>query len=95
MKRRLGRGLASGSARLAIIAKDLRVSPRTLQRRLAEHGESFDGLLQQVRLQACSELRAIKGMKKSAISDELGFSNPSAFHRWSHRQAAAAVAKRR
>jgi AraC-like DNA-binding protein len=85
VKRRLGRGLASGSARLAIIAKDLRVSPRTLQRRLAE----------QVRLQACSELRAIKGMKKSAISDELGFSNPSAFHRWSHRQAAAAVAKRR
>ncbi|QUD89620.1 AraC family transcriptional regulator [Phenylobacterium montanum] len=89
VKWRLGRGLADGTARLTAVAKDLKVSPRTLQRRLAERGESFDALLEQVRLQAFSDLRSTSGMKKCAISAELGFSNPSAFHRWSRRHVTA------
>jgi AraC-like DNA-binding protein len=83
---RLRRGLANGSARLAVVAKDLSLSPRTLQRRLAECGASFEALLEQTRLEAFSDLRTIDGLKKSVISAELGFSNPSAFHRWSRRQ---------
>lgn len=83
---RLARGLASGSARLAVVARDLGLSPRTLQRRLAQEGKTFEQVLEDVRRQTLLDLRNIPGMKKSLLSSELGFSNPSSFHRWSRRQ---------
>jgi len=86
---RLGRVLASGSARLPVIAKAMGFSPRTLQRRLAERGETVEGLLEQVRREAFAELGNISGVKKTALSAELGFSSPSAFYRWLRQQRTA------
>lgn len=84
----LRRALPTGAARLAIVAKELRLSSRTLQRRLAERGEVFEALLEQVRLQILSEISQTRRMSNNIISVELGFSNPSAFYRWrtKHRQ---------
>jgi len=85
---RLARALPTRAARLSLLAKAMGLSTRTLQRRLAERGQTFEALLDQVRLQAFAELRDAGGLTKSAISSELGFSNPSAFHRWSRRAPA-------
>lgn len=83
---RLGRALSSGSARLPAIAKAVGLSPRTLQRRLRDRGETFETLLRQSRRQALSNLEATGGLNKTAISSELGFANPTAFHRWLRQQ---------
>ena len=67
--------------RLDTVARELALSPRTLQRRLAASGWSFDALVDQT----CREI-AEKHLSESVLSIAeiaylLGYSEPAAFHR--------------
>jgi AraC-like DNA-binding protein len=63
------------------IAKALKLHPRALRRQLADANAPLSGLLDEVRCRiACEELM-LPGASIKAISDRLGFSEPSAFHR--------------
>jgi len=65
---------------LAPLAARLAISPRTLQRRLAEQGISFRTLVDDVRRERCRGLLQ-PGIPLEEVSSQLGFSEPSAFHR--------------
>lgn len=74
-------GASEGDATLAAMAERLHMSERSLQRRLAEEGASFDALLEDLRRELA--LRYL-GDPKIAIAEVaylLGYSEPSAFHR--------------
>lgn len=74
---RLDRGLP----RLGAVARALTMSPRTLQRRLAAEGVSYEALADVVRREAAERLLADAALAISEIGYLLGFSEPSAFHR--------------
>jgi AraC-like DNA-binding protein len=52
VRRVLARRVAGGDATIASVAREQATTPRTLQRRLAAEGLSFQGLLEQVRREA-------------------------------------------
>jgi AraC-like DNA-binding protein len=73
----LGRGAPSVRA----VARQLAVSPRTLQRRLAAEGVSYQQLIDLTRQEAAERLLADASLAVNEIGYLLGFSEPSAFHR--------------
>ena len=78
--------LPSGVPRQAVIARELNLSLRSLQRKLAQSGTSFSEVLSQVRNEmACHYLKSPRH-QVIKISYLLGFSDPSnfsrAFKRW-------------
>ncbi|WP_271166746.1 AraC family transcriptional regulator [Hansschlegelia plantiphila] len=84
----IGLDLASGRTGIDGLADRLRLSRRTLQRRLAEHGATFEALLQTTRRRrACAALRGAAPIAQ--IAYELGYSDPAhftrAFRRWAGR----------
>jgi AraC-like DNA-binding protein len=62
-------------------ARRLAMSPRTLQRRLAEEGTSFDTLREETRKQTAEIFLADRTLSISEVAFLLGFSEPGAFHR--------------
>lgn len=72
--------LASGDVALPALAATLRVSPRTLQRRLADAGTHLRALLEDVRRERALALLA-RGLSVPEASFLLGFSEPRAFFR--------------
>jgi len=62
------------------------MSNRTLQRRLAEHGTSFNQLLDQTRFDRAKQLLNDRSINVTEIGYELGYANPAnftrAFQRW-------------
>lgn len=62
-------------------ATDFGITPRTLQRRLQSLGIHFADLRAQVRIQAASQLLSGSSLSISHISEQLGFSEISAFTR--------------
>lgn len=83
----LGAGLAAGDAALTTVARRLAVSPRTLQRQLAEHGTSWRAEYDQVRYEQAKALLAEGNLTTAVIADRLGFTDDRALrkavHRWS------------
>lgn len=78
--RLIAAGLADGTAGRAAVAGALRVSERTLQRRLRDEGRDYAQLLVQVRRElACDYLAG--GLTPAETSRLLGYSEPAAFHR--------------
>ena len=73
--------LADGDATLESAAKVLHLAPRTLQRRLAKHGLSWQQWLDRNREQLACEYLADPGLGLSDIALLLGFSEQSAFNR--------------
>jgi AraC-like DNA-binding protein len=73
--------LSTGYPTLALVASELEVSPRTLQRRLAENQMSHSQLVNQVRLARACQLLARRELQISDISRETGYATPSAFSR--------------
>lgn len=65
---------------LARVARALRTSARTLQRRLQEEGTSFDTLVRELRRERADDLLA-EGVPIKEIAARLGYAEPSAFHR--------------
>ncbi|MBU7436215.1 AraC family transcriptional regulator [Paraburkholderia fungorum] len=65
----------------AEVAKNLGISHRTLQRRLAEVGHTFRELFEAARMDEAFHLLTQSSLSLSQIADNLGYSEPSAFSR--------------
>jgi AraC-like DNA-binding protein len=72
--------LPEGVPELATLADRLACSPRTLQRRLADHGTSLRKLIDDLRRELALRHLAAE-LSIAEVSFLLGFSEPSAFHR--------------
>lgn len=73
--------IRGGRTQLADLALSLQMSPRSLQRRLAEQGHSFQTLLSQTRLQLAQDYLAHPGLELAEVALLLGYSEQSAFTR--------------
>jgi len=79
--------LAGGYPKLAQVAEQVDMAPRTLQRRLATLGTSYTELVNDLRFDLAAKLLRDQEMKISKVASELGFANHSgfcrAFNSWS------------
>lgn len=86
VKTRLVELLPGGAFSETDLAEALHLSPRTLQRRLAEEGTSFKVLLDEARRELALRFIGERGMSIKETSYLLGFSEPGnfsrAFRRW-------------
>lgn len=91
--------LPSGRAAMAEVADRLAVSPRTLQRRLAEAGSSFQEELGRLRAELAQHYLANSDYSSAEISFLLGYEDPNsfirAFHGWTGRTPQAMRAESR
>jgi AraC-like DNA-binding protein len=87
VRTRLDEALRQGTFALSSIARQLGVSSRTLQRRLAEHGASFHRIVSEARFRRALELLEDTGRTTEDIAATLGFADARgfrrAFRRWS------------
>ena len=81
VRRTLSTRLTGGDLRVQSVAAAMGVSPRTLQRRLAEQGETYNGVLDAMRSGAAASYLATGTLSVSEIAFLLGYSEPAAFHR--------------
>jgi len=88
IRERLVQLVARQSPDLDSLAGSLRMSNRTLQRRLAAGGQSFHSLTDSVRLDMAKRLLEESSSTVSDISRRLGYTTPRsflrAFQRWTH-----------
>lgn len=75
------RTLATQRCRLPIIAEQLGLHERVLQRRLAEAGQGFESILERVRRQRADNYLAERSMPMSQVAGLLGYSEQSIFNR--------------
>ena len=68
-------------ASLATVSARLHMSERSLQRRLADAGVTFDGVLDELRRELALRFLADEKVAIAEIAYLLGYSEPSAFHR--------------
>jgi AraC-like DNA-binding protein len=73
------RGLSQGQVRLASIAAELELSPRTLQRKLSEAGVNFQQVLDQTRFVLAKDYLRQPGLSLVDIAFLLGYQEQSAF----------------
>lgn len=81
VRRVLSAHLGDGDVSLGAVAEHLRTSERTLQRKLADEGVSFDVLLDDLRRDLALRYLADPKLAVSEIAYLLGYSEPSPFHR--------------
>jgi AraC-like DNA-binding protein len=77
----LARDLAVGIATQAEVARKLALSGRTLQRRLAEAGTTFQDVLDEVRASAARRLLRDRALAVSEVAFSLGYAELSSFYR--------------
>jgi AraC-like DNA-binding protein len=77
------RALGDGDTRptLGAVARRLRLSPRTLVRRLGERGTSFRALLEEQRRARAGELLLRSQLSVAEIAERLGYEDPTNFAR--------------
>lgn len=73
------RNLAQDCVRLAAIAQELELSPRTLQRKLSEAGASFQQVLDDARFALAQDYLRQPGLSLTDIAFLLGYQEQSAF----------------
>jgi AraC-like DNA-binding protein len=73
--------LPAGHPSLMVVAQQMGVSPRTLQRRLANKDLTHSQLVNQTRITKACQLLAQQDVHISDIARETGFATPSAFSR--------------
>jgi AraC-like DNA-binding protein len=73
--------LAGGDARIDTVARELAISVRTLQRRLAEAGVSFQELLDESRKEAAARYLGEPTLSIGEVSYLAGYSEPAPFYR--------------
>ena len=78
--------LPTGHCSIVQVARSLGVDRRTVQRRLADSGDTFSSLHNTVRAELAERLVPNPRRSLTEIAEELGFSEPSAFSRWFRRQ---------
>jgi AraC-like DNA-binding protein len=81
VRARLIDGLSSGPVPAAVIANELNMSPRTLQRKLQEEGTSYSEVLSETRQTFALRLIQDRELSLSDITYLLGFSEVSSFSR--------------
>jgi len=87
VRRAIDAELRGGDPSLESIAKQLAISPRTLQRRLRDHGVVFNDVLDEMRFQAAKWYLSQRDVAGTEVAYLLGFAEQSslnrAFKRWS------------
>lgn len=73
--------LAQGETQIAVVARELATSPRTLQRRLAAAGLSYQSVVDRARRDAAERCVADSTLALAEVAYLLGYSEPAAFHR--------------
>ncbi|KAB2888831.1 MAG: AraC family transcriptional regulator [Kofleriaceae bacterium] len=73
--------LGGNAVSLASAAESLKLSERSLQRRLAAEDTSFDALVDELRRELALRYLADRSMAIGEVAYLLGYSEPSAFHR--------------
>ncbi len=81
VQRLLAARLAEREVRLGTIARALAMSSRTLQRRLAAEGVSYDGLLDGVRKETAGRYLRESALAAAEVAYLVGFAEATAFHR--------------
>jgi AraC-like DNA-binding protein len=77
----IARTLNGGRASLAATARFVHASPRTVQRRLAEHGVSHRAVVEEVRREMAERLLAERELSIGEIAYLLGYDDASGFRR--------------
>lgn len=80
----LKRALASGRPEIADIARNLGVSERTLQRRIADEGTTFRALLIEARQELGRQLLSDRSLEVDEVACLLGYQDTSSFYRAFH-----------
>lgn len=78
--------LPSGRCSIEQVADSLGVVCRTVQRRLAEQGLTFSGLVNELRVELATRHVGESDRPLTEVAALLGFSAPSGFSRWYHGQ---------
>jgi len=81
VKRSIQKQLANGVTRQDMIAEDLAMTSRTLQRKLGQEGVSYQKLLDEVRQQMAEDYLRNTEMSIPDIAFRLGYSETTSFHR--------------
>jgi len=81
LRRLLVGRLTTGDVRIEAAARELGTTPRTLQRRLAEAGTSYQDLLEEIRREAAAGYMRQSDLSAGQVGYLLGYSEPAAFHR--------------
>jgi len=79
VRQRLAASMEGGVLGMAEVARSLGTSPRSLHRRLADEGTSFNDLLDEVRRQFAEQYLARPRPKIAEVAYLVGFNDPSAF----------------
>jgi len=86
VRRLIVEGLPKGSANIDAIADELNISNKTLERRLAERGQSFSALLDETRCKAAKHYLEETNMRIAQVAYMAGYTKPAAlvraFKRW-------------
>jgi AraC-like DNA-binding protein len=77
----LGRQLGSGGYTLPVVARQLCLSGRSLQRQLEAQGLNFEDIVDDLRRQRATELLPIIGMPMMRVAECLGYSGQASFTR--------------
>ncbi|MFY9855121.1 MAG: AraC family transcriptional regulator ligand-binding domain-containing protein [Terracidiphilus sp.] len=77
----LKRMLAGGRPDASVVARELGLSVRTLQRRIVDEGTTFRELLSEIRKELAREYLSQPGMPLTEIAYLLGFEDTSSFYR--------------
>lgn len=81
IRRRLQQTAPTSWGSFEDIAAQMRMSPSTLRHRLQAEGRSFAGIKDEIRREQAMELLLKSRSSVGEIATQLGFSEPSAFHR--------------
>jgi AraC-like DNA-binding protein len=81
VRRLLTSQIAGGDTRISVVARQLATAPRTLQRKLAEAGASYQELLDVTRKEVAERHLADSVLSIGELAYLLGYSEPAAFHR--------------
>ena len=81
VQRALTSRLAGGDTRVGVVARQLALSPRTLQRRLTHEGISYRQLLEDARKEAAGRLIRESSLAICEVAFLVGYSEPGPFHR--------------
>jgi AraC-like DNA-binding protein len=81
VQRTLTSRLAGGETGIGVVARQLALSPRTLQRRLTDEGITYRQLLEDARKQAAGRLIRESSLAICEVAFLVGYSEPGPFHR--------------
>lgn len=79
VRQRVAANMEGGAISVGSVARALGLSPRSLQRRLAEEGTRYSELVDQVRRQFAEQYLARPRLAVSEVAYLVGFTDPSAF----------------